>query len=149
MIYTRILYVHTLLDMIVTQNQIVNVRSSNYKQLKKRVLSSTFAYGTSITTLYFMAYGAEEGVSAALGFATSVGYLNFLTRSVDNIEKYPVQPQLLVPIGTGIFESMWNAAPFPFDFDYGATFVGFLAYKFAVLTVVYEEVKKMLKDDTT
>ena len=102
MTYVCILYVRTLLDMITIQNQIVNVRSSNYKKLKKRVLSSTFAYGTSITTLYFMTYGAEEGVSAALGFATSIGYLSLLTRSVDNIEKYPVQPQLLIPVGTGI-----------------------------------------------
>ena len=129
------------------QNRIVHVRSSNYKKLKKRVLSSTFAYGTSITTLYFIAYGAEEGVSAALGFASSLGYIHLLTRTVDRIEKLPFQPQLLVPVGTGLFESLWNNAPFPFDFDYGATFVGFLAYKFAVLTVVFEEVTKMLEGD--
>jgi hypothetical protein len=39
---------------------------------------------------------------------------------------------------------MWNHAPFGFDFDYGATFVGFLAYKLALLTVVYEEVVRMM-----
>jgi hypothetical protein len=39
---------------------------------------------------------------------------------------------------------MWNHAPFGFDFDYGATFVGFLAYKIALLTVIYEEVAKMM-----
>ena len=100
------------------QTQIVNVRSSNYGNLKRRVLSSTFAYGTGITTLYFMAYGADEGVSAALGFASSLGYIHLLTRTVDRIEKLPVQPQLLVPVGTAIFESIWNNAPFPFDFDY-------------------------------
>jgi hypothetical protein len=33
-----------------------------------------------------------------------------------------------------------------FDFDYGATLMGFLAYKVALLTVVYEEVRKMLLD---
>jgi hypothetical protein len=46
---------------------------------------------------------------------------------------------------------MWNNAPFAFDFDYGATLMGFLAYKVALLTVVYEEVRKMLlsSDDIT
>jgi hypothetical protein len=46
---------------------------------------------------------------------------------------------------------MWNNAPFAFDFDYGATLMGFLAYKVALLTVVYEEVRKMLlsSDDVT
>jgi hypothetical protein len=42
---------------------------------------------------------------------------------------------------------MWNHAPFAFDFDYGATLVGFLAYKFALLTVIYEEVRKMIKNE--
>jgi len=57
----------------------------------------------------------------------------------------------LAPVGTAIFETMWNNAPFAFDFDYGATLMGFLAYKVALLTVVYEEVRKMLvsSDDIT
>ena len=41
----------------------------------------------------------------------------------------------------------WNNAPFAFDFDYGATFVGFLAYKFALTTVLYEMVREMLISD--
>jgi hypothetical protein len=47
-------------------------------------------------------------------------------------------------VGTAIFETVWNHAPFAFDFDYGATFVGFLAYKFALLSVIYEEVREMI-----
>ena len=63
----------------------------------------------------------------------------------NNIDKSsPFQKQLLAPVGTAIFETMWNNAPFAFDFDYGATLMGFLAYKVALLTVVYEEVRKML-----
>jgi hypothetical protein len=41
----------------------------------------------------------------------------------------------------------WNNAPFAFDFDYGATFIGFLAYKFALSTVLYETVRKMMIED--
>ena len=54
-------------------------------------------------------------------------------------------------MGTAIFETVWNHAPFAFDFDYGATFVGFLAYKVALLNIVYDEVRKMIlsTDDIT
>jgi len=45
-----------------------------------------------------------------------------------------------------VFEVMWNSAPFAFDFDYGATFIGFLSYKFAISSILYETVKEMLKD---
>ena len=101
-------------------------------------------YGTVLTSTYFITQGAEEGVSAALGVASSIGYINLLSNHVDNIEKSSLQTQLLVPIGTAIFETMWNNAPFGFDFDYGVTFVGFLAYKIALLTVIYEEVARMM-----
>jgi len=46
------------------------------------------------------------------------------------------------------FEVSWNNAPFAFDFDYGATFVGFLAYKFAISTVLYETVRDMMISDS-
>ena len=42
----------------------------------------------------------------------------------------------------------WNNAPFAFDFDYGVTFLGFLAYKFALTTVLYETVRGMLITDS-
>ena len=42
---------------------------------------------------------------------------------------------------------MLNNAPFGFDFDYGASFVGFLAYKFALSTVLYEIVREMMISD--
>jgi hypothetical protein len=43
---------------------------------------------------------------------------------------------------------LWNKAPFAFDFDYGSTFVGFLAYKFALSTVLYETIKEMMLSDS-
>jgi hypothetical protein len=47
-----------------------------------------------------------------------------------------------------LFEVSWNNAPFAFDFDYGATFVGFLAYKFALSTVLYQIVREMMIGDS-
>jgi len=125
---------------------------SDYEKLKRKINRTTFAYGTALTSTYFITQGASEGVSTALGVASSLGYIGLLTQRVDNIENSsPFQKQLLVPVGTAIFETMWNNAPFGFDFDYGATLMGFLAYKVALLTVVYEEVRKMLlsSDDVT
>ena len=123
---------------------------TDYEKLKRKINKTTFTYGTALTSSYFITQGASEGVSATLGVATSLAYIGLLESHVDNIERSPFQKQLLAPIGTAIFETMWNHAPFGFDFDYGATFVGFLAYKLALLSVIYEEVvRMMLSDDIT
>jgi len=111
---------------------------TDYGKLKKRINRSTIGYGSALTTMYFITHGAEQGVSASLGVLSSFVYLSLLERHVDNIEKSPFQKQLMAPIGTAVFEAVWNSAPFAFDFDYGATFVGFLAYKLALLSVVYD-----------
>jgi hypothetical protein len=47
-------------------------------------------------------------------------------------------------LGTAIFETVWNSAPFAFNFDYGATLMGFLAYKAALLAVLYDEIRNMI-----
>jgi hypothetical protein len=117
---------------------------SDYEKLKRKINQTTLKYGTVLTSTYFITQGAAEGVSTALGVASSMAYINLLENHVDNIEKSPFQKQLLAPIGVAVFETMWNNAPFGFDFDYGATFVGFLAYKVALLTVIYEEVARMM-----
>jgi pimeloyl-ACP methyl ester carboxylesterase len=120
---------------------------NDYDKLKKRINLATLGYGGALTSMYFITHGADQGVSSTIGVATSLAYINLLERHVDNIERSPFQKQLLAPIGTAIFETVWNSAPFAFDFDYGATFVGFLAYKVALLTVVYDEVRRMLISD--
>jgi len=117
---------------------------SDYEKLKRKINRTTFAYGTALTSTYFITQGTPEGVSAALGVATSLSYISLLQNHVDNIEKSPFQKQLLAPVATAVFETMWNNAPFGFDFDYGATFVGFFAYKLALLSVIYEEVVQMM-----
>jgi hypothetical protein len=133
-------------------NHVVNARApkTDYEKLKSKINQTTLGYGTTLVSTYFITQGAAEGVSATVGVASSLAYISLLTRQVDNIEKSsPFQKQLLVPVGTAIFETMWNNAPFGFDFDYGATLMGFLAYKFALLTVVYDEVRRMLLDFAT
>ena len=122
-----------------------NAPKTDYEKLKTKIRRTTLGYGTALSSVYFITHGAEEGVSATLGVASSLAYIGLLTQRVYNIEKSSLfQKQLLAPVGTAIFETMWNNAPFAFDFDYGATLMGFLAYKVALLTVVYEEVRKML-----
>lgn len=120
---------------------------TEYEKLKSKLRLSTTAYGGAIAASYFITQGASEGVSATLGAVTSLTYLNSLSGFVDDIENSPVQTQLLIPIGTVIFESFWNNAPFSFDFDYGATFIGFLAYKFALTNVIFDIVKDMMIQD--
>lgn len=115
-----------------------------YDKLKKNIKKSTLAYGTAIASSYFITQGAEEGVSATLGALSSFAYMNMLGKHVDTIEHSTFQKQLFVPVGTCVFETLWNHAPFGFDFDYGATFAGFLAYKMALCAVIYEVVRDML-----
>ena len=121
--------------------------TADYEKLKTKLRNSTTGYGTAIVASYFITQGAAEGVSATVGVASSLAYLSSLTKYVDELESSPLQAQILIPVGTAIFESMWNNAPFSFDFDYGATFVGFLAYKFALMSVLYETVRDMIIRD--
>jgi hypothetical protein len=116
----------------------------DYTSLKKNLRKSTMAYGSAIASSYFITMGAPEGVSATVGVVTSLAYLRALENHVDTLERSPFQKQLLIPVGTCVFETMWNHAPFAFDFDYGATFAGFLAYKMALCAVLYDVVREML-----
>jgi hypothetical protein len=116
-----------------------------YAKLKKNLKKSTLAYGSAIASSYFITQGAEEGLSATLGVLSSFAYMSLLGDHVDTIERSSgFQKQLLVPVGTYAFETFWNHAPFGFDFDYGATFAGFLAYKMALCAVLYDVVRDML-----
>jgi hypothetical protein len=124
------------------------VHKTEYEKLKTKLQRSTIGYGTAIASSYFITQGAAEGVSATLGAVTSLTYLKTLSKHVDEIETPHFQKQILIPVGAAIFERMWNHAPFSFDFDYGATFIGFLAYKFALTNVLYDVVREMLIEDS-
>ena len=123
------------------------VTPTEYTRLKTTLKKSTVGYGTALSVSYFITRGADQGVSAALGAVASYAYVILLSDRVDKFEKSAIQKEFLAPLGTAAFEVSWNNAPFAFDFDYGATFVGFLAYKFALSTVLYEIIRKMMIED--
>ena len=124
-------------------SRVINTLTA-YQRLKQTMKRSTAGYGSALTTTYFITQGAEQGISVALGSIASYVYISLLTDHVDHFEKSSFQKEFLAPIGAAAFEMTWNHAPFSFDFDYGATFVGFLAYKFALSTVLYETVREMM-----
>tara|TARA_Y100000389_G_scaffold68876_1_gene65407 strand:- start:194 stop:685 length:492 start_codon:yes stop_codon:yes gene_type:complete len=124
------------------------VVSTDYGRLKTTLKKSTIGYGSALSASYFITQGADQGVSATLGAVASYAYVTLLSDRVDRFEKSAIQNEFLAPLGTAAFEVAWNNAPFAFDFDYGATFVGFLAYKFALSTVLYQTVREMMIGDS-
>jgi hypothetical protein len=127
------------------------IASSNlvgYTNLKKSLKKTTAGCGSALSASYFITHGADQGVSAALGALTSYAYISLLSDRVDKFEKSAIQKEFIAPISAAAFEVSWNHAPFAFDFDYGATFVGFLAYKFALTSVLYETVRTMMIKDS-
>ena len=127
------------------------IASSNlvgYTNLKKSLKKTTAGCGSALSASYFITQGADQGVSAALGALTSYAYISLLSDRVDKFEKSAIQKEFIAPISAAAFEVSWNHAPFAFDFDYGATFVGFLAYKFALTSVLYETVRTMMINDS-
>jgi hypothetical protein len=122
--------------------------TGEYRRLKKTLKNSTTGYGAALTTSYFITQGADQGVSAAVGALASYAYVSLLSDRVDNLETATFQKEFFAPLGAAAFEVSWNNAPFAFDFDYGATFVGFLAYKFALTTVLFETVRDMMIGDS-
>jgi hypothetical protein len=121
---------------------------NDYGRLKTTLKKSTVGYGSALSASYFITQGADQGVSATLGAVASYAYVTLLSDRVDRFEKSAIQNEFLAPLGTAAFEVAWNNAPFAFDFDYGATFVGFLAYKFALSTVLYQTVREMMIGDS-
>ena len=126
----------------------ISCKLTDYDRLKKTMKRTTCGYGAALSASNFITQGAEQGVSAALGAVASYAYVSLLSERVDNLEKTAFQKEFLAPLSAAAFEVTWNNAPFAFDFDYGATFVGFLAYKFALSTVLYESVKDMMIEDS-
>ena len=125
----------------------ISTNASDYKRLKNTLKNSTAGYGSALSASYFITQGADQGVSAMLGAVTSYAYVSLLSDRVDKLEKSTIQKEFFAPLSAAAFEVSWNNAPFAFDFDYGATFVGFLAYKFALTSVIYETVRNMMISD--
>jgi len=121
---------------------------NNYRVLKSRLKNSTAGYGALVSTGYLLAHGGEEGMSVALGAVTSYAYISFLSYRVDRMEKAIVPIEFFAPFALVAFETTWNSSTNVFQFDYGATLIGFLSYKLALSTVIYEIVREMLVGDS-
>ncbi len=121
--------------------------TTEYTRLKTTLKKSTAGYGAMLSASYFITQGADQGVSTMLGATASYAYVTLLSDRVDKFEKSAFQTEFLAPLGAAAFEMVWNDTPFAFDFDYGATFVGFLAYKFALSTVLYQIIRDMMIGD--
>jgi hypothetical protein len=130
--------------MLSIYNCVSKPTTTDYTKLKKTLRRTTAGYGAALSTTYFITQGSDQGLSVALGALSSYTYICLLSDHVDNIEHSRFQKELLAPISAAAFEMSWNQAPFSFDFDYGSTFIGFLAYKCALSTVLYDIVRDML-----
>jgi uncharacterized protein YciW len=83
----------------------------------------------------------------SIGATASTLYMYSLCNYVDKITEKPSNLQLLVPLGTNMLEYIINASQDQVHLDYLITFVGFMSYKIAVLTVLLDEISIMIKDD--
>ena len=123
------------------------IRAQNndeYVKLKRKLTQTPAIYGTSLTMSYFIGQGMEAGISYGVGLGTSLAYLDTLYSKVDNIEKGTMEMPILFPICLAMGEGLWNHTPIPFEFDYGATLFGFLTYKIALLSILYDNIREML-----
>lgn len=122
---------------------------SHYSTLKRRLKKNTAVAGVGLAASLAATQGTEAGLSCLLGSAVSVAYVASLCGYVDGVGsslQAPIQKHISYPVALAVFESVVNHHVNDFQFHYDATFIGFLAYQFSVLTCVYDEIEKMLKD---
>jgi len=113
---------------------------AEYEQIKSKIKKTTLRYGAAVSTYHFIFHTPVDGISASVGTLASYIYVDSLSSYVDNIEKAQgLNKRLLVPTILALSESLWNSSNFPFDFNMGATLIGFLAYKMAFYQIVAEE----------
>jgi hypothetical protein len=116
-----------------------------YVKLKKNLRRNTLLAGTALVTCNTLTGDTTAGISTAVGVVTSLTYLNLLINHVDTIENSDsIQKHIATPVGVAIFESWWNHNFQEYTLSPGYTFVGFLSYQFALMTILYETVTEML-----
>lgn len=113
-------------------------RPETYGEIKRNLRRDTLRCGLGLTAFYTGVSGVSGGVSSVLGTVASVAYVGMLGDYVDRIEESPIQKQLLIPISTGVFETVANG--WGFDFNYVETFTCFMSYKLALLFMAYREI---------
>jgi len=122
-------------------------RRLSYPQLKKQLCSNTIKTGLVLSSYYFYNEGFDKGISMSIGATASTLYMYLLCNYVDKITEKPSNFQLLVPFGANMLEYIINASQDQVHLDYLTTFIGFVSYKIAILTVLFDEVSIMIKDD--
>lgn len=128
-------------------NTVCVAQPSHYVTLKRRLKKTTAVAGAGLTLSVAATQGIEAGTSALLGACVSVSYVSSLCDFVDGVGtvKAPIQKHIAYPVALAVFESVVNHHANDFTFHYDATVVGFLAYQFALLSCLYDEIREMLK----
>lgn len=122
-------------------------QSCQYKKLKRRLKINTAVAGVGLVASVASTQGGEAALSALVGSGASVAYVSSLCDFVDGLgtQEAPLQKHIGYPVALAVFESVMNHhLDGGFHFHYDATLIGFLAYQFALLSCLYDEVKKML-----
>jgi len=123
-----------------------DARRLSYPQLKKQLCSNTIKTGIVLSSYYFF-NDFDKGLSMTIGATASTIYIYSLCNYVDKITEKPSNFQLLVPLGTNMLEYIINTSQDQVHLDYLTTFIGFMSYKIAILTVLLDEISIMIKDD--
>lgn len=123
-----------------------DARRLSYPQLKKQLCSNTIKTGIVLSSYYFF-NDFDKGLSMTIGATASTIYIYSLCNYVDKITEKPSNFQLLVPLGTNMLEYIINTSQDQVHLDYLTTFIGFVSYKMAILTVLLDEISIMIKDD--
>lgn len=119
---------------------LVQARASlDYPKLKNKLRKNTLALSSVFTTYYGITGGEPGAISALVGAGASFVYLEVLSKNVESLDF--TKSGVLVPLATALFEKA-----VPYDFNYEATLVTFLSYQFAVLSLLYDEIKDILGD---
>jgi len=118
---------------------ILTVASASYPKLKNKLRKNTLTLNGVFTTYYAYTGGEPAAVSALVGAVASMAYLGVLSRNVETLDF--TKSGVLVPLAVALTETL-----VPYDFNYEATFVTFLSYQFAVLALLYEEVRDIMLD---
>jgi hypothetical protein len=109
--------------------------SLDYPKIKKKLRKNTVILSGVFTTYYGVTTGEPGVVSSLMGAGAALAYLELLSKNVEELDFS--KSAVLVPVAVALMEKA-----LPYDFNYEATLVTFLSYQFAVLTLLYDEVKK-------
>ena len=122
-------------------------QSCQYRKLKRRLKINTATAGVGLVASVASTQGVEGAFSALVGSGVSLAYVSSLCDFVDGLgtQEAPLQKHIGYPVALAVFESVMNHHLDGFHFHYDATLIGFLSYQFALLSCLYDEVKKMLK----